>query len=189
MKESHKSMPQIVAWVMSSDHNRRVFCQSRVSGVRESDRVVTELLPESSLSPEFKKTKKEEGCAVIYEYCPFLVISSARRRRRRAFALPLSLRFLYRPPFLGSLFSRFCLSLDAISHEIERLWFVKPFFCSSFARVLSMEAVSLSRHGASLPLHGYGYQELGFSSASSSLPPFSRMLIVANLVRDELWWC
>ncbi|XP_023535936.1 1-acyl-sn-glycerol-3-phosphate acyltransferase 1, chloroplastic-like isoform X1 [Cucurbita pepo subsp. pepo] len=33
-----------------------------------------------------------------------------------------------------------------------------------------MESVSLSRHGASFPLHGYGYQELGFSSASSSLP-------------------
>lgn len=66
MKESHKSMPQIVAWVMSSNHNRRVFCQSQVSGVRESDRVVTELLPELSLSPAFKKAKKEEGCAVMF---------------------------------------------------------------------------------------------------------------------------
>ncbi|KAG7025213.1 hypothetical protein SDJN02_14036, partial [Cucurbita argyrosperma subsp. argyrosperma] len=78
------------------------------------------------------------------------------------------------------------LSLDAISHEIERLWFVKPFFCSSFARVLSMEAVSLSRHGASLPLHGYGYQELGFSSASSSLP----VSILVNLFITfvSLYW-
>ena len=54
------------------------------------------------------------------------------------------------------------LSLDAISHEIERLCFVKPFFCSSFARVLSMESVSLSRHGASFPLHGYGGLEIFF---------------------------